>query len=234
MQLRYFIYVVLFLVLSFILNISFYFFSSSYREFLKNIKEDKIEKTEQATKKLESKSEIITNWEKISYVNNEKKENNNEQKKLKQKDKNLNLDELKVEYKPIIEKIKETNIEKSFLNKFKEYRLKKLELHPRLFDLTTEYPDEYIEYYSEYLTIYFFWNKPYEDLKDIFQVLTYELPFSINEVNNFWNKSFYINLDNEFQDNQIRIVLSYKNRTFWLKMSKEVYPLIKEKLMRLK
>jgi hypothetical protein len=57
---------------------------------------------------------------------------------------------------------------------------------------------------------------------------------AINEVNNFGDKSFYINLNPEFQDNQIRIVLLYKNRTFGLKMSKDVYPMIRDKLSRLK
>jgi len=242
MQLRYFIYAVLFLVLSFVFNIFFYFISSDYRNFLRSIKEDKIENNyqlkEETDLNLENNYNEFTNDKKdISNINDDEhieNINNTEKNNKKENNKNLDLSEIKVEYKSSIDKVKETNIEKEFLNKFKEYKLKKLELHPRLFDLTTEYPDDYIEYYSEYLTLYFFGEKPYDDIKDIFQVLTYELPFSINEVNNFWDKSFYINLDPEFQDWQVRIVLSYKNRTFWLKMTKEVYPLIKEKLNRLK
>jgi len=215
MQLRSFIYIILFLVISFLLNIFFYFISWDYRHFLKEIKSDDT-----------IKNNISYNtWKIIKNINNTNKKsyaklNNDEDKK--------------VIYNQVIGKIKETKIEKDILNKFKEFKLKKLELHPRLFDLTTEYPNEYIEYYSEYLTLYFFWNEPYDKLKDIFNVLTYELPFSINEVNNFWNKSFYINLNKDFNDNQIRIVFLYKNRTFWLKVSKKLYSIVKEKLERLK
>lgn len=132
-----------------------------------------------------------------------------------------------------IENVEVTNTEKEFLNKFKGYDLILLELHTRLFDLTSEYPDDYKEYYSEYLSIYFFWNKPYGELKDIFNVLTYELPFSIKEVNNFWLKSFYINLNEEFDDWFIRIIILYKNRTVWIKIHKNVYDDIKSKLVNL-
>jgi len=235
MQLRYFIYIVLFLVTSFILNIFFYFVSADYRNFLKSIKSD----TQEVQNLEQIKEDNISN---ITITDNKKFDDTEKNSVIKDAESvatisdntQLKDNEIKVEYTTIIWEVKETKIEKDFLNRFKEYKLKKLELHPRLFDLTTEYPDEYIEYYSEYLTIYFFGNKSYDSLKDIFKVLTYELPFSINEVNNFWDKSFYINLDNEFQDNQVRIVLLYKNRTFGLKMSKDVYPMIRDKLNRLK
>jgi len=241
MQLRYLIYIILFLVTSFILNIFFYFISADYRSFLRSIKADNIESSK--INNVDNIDNIYIDTEENIKNNEILKEANNqvEDSKLITKEiisdaenKNNDLKEIKVEYTTIIWEVKETKIEQDFLNRFKEYKLKKLELHPRLFDLTTEYPDEYIEYYSEYLTIYLFGNKSYDSLKDIFKVLTYELPFTINEVNNFWDKSFYINLDNEFQDNQIRIVLLYKNRTFGLKMSKDVYPMIRDKLARLK
>ncbi len=228
MQVKYLLYIVLFLVSSFLLNILFYFVSPDYRNFLKDIKSD--EKTQSNLVKVDFKKDIKnkniidnTNNKKISIINDK-----NNIKNIK------SFTWVKVEYNSNIWPIKETNIEREFLKRFKEYNLKKLELHPRLFGLTTEYPNEYIEYYSEYLTVYMFWNEQYSKLKDIFKVLTYELPFSINEVNNFWTKSFYINLNNNFQDNQIRIVLLYKNRTFWLKIAKDVYPLVKAKLSRLK
>jgi hypothetical protein len=60
-----------------------------------------------------------------------------------------------------------------------------MEVNANLFDLTNEYPDEYLEYYSKDLTLYFFTTKRYTDLKDIFNVLSEELPFDINEINNF-------------------------------------------------
>jgi hypothetical protein len=233
MQFKNLVYIVLFLVISFILNIFFYFISSDYRDFLRNIKSDN---TEVSNLELENIEEVnkITKNKKTNTDNNNYSVISDATKIDTIKSKTNNIEEIKVEYNSIIDKVKETKIEKDFLARFKEYKLKKLELHPRLFDLTTEYPDEYIEYYSEYLTVYFFGNKPYDDIKDIFKVLTYELPFTINEVDNFGDKSFYINLNPEFQDDQVRIVLLYKNRTFGLKMTKEVYSMIRDKLSRLK
>jgi hypothetical protein len=60
--------------------------------------------------------------------------------------------------------------------------------------------------------------------------LEYELPFKINPVNNFWDNSFYINLNDDINDNIIRIVISNKWIVFGLKMKKNEYNLIKEKL----
>ncbi len=233
MQLRYFIYIIWFLIISFLLNIFFYFISSDYRNFLKEIKSDNVWKIQV----------IYNTWKTIwnNKSNNQKEANSIiiDEKNINNVDKKSYIDtgdteDKKVIYSQVVGEIKETKIEKDILNKFREFKLKKLELHPRLFDLTTEYPNKYIEYYSEYLTLYFFGNEPYEKLKDVFNVLTYELPFSINEVNNFWNKSFYINLNKDFNDNQIRIVFLYKNRTFWVKVSKKLYSIVKEKLERLK
>ncbi len=217
MKIRYFVYIILFLILSFILNITLYFFSDTYRNFLKSLKSEK--------------QDIKQNINKV-----EKNETNFVKKKkvVKSKSENDKKDNIKVEYKEKVLDISETKIEKEILKKFREYSLKKLELHPRLFDLTSEYPDDYIEYYSEYLTIYFFWNKPYSDIKDIFNVLSYELPFSINEVNNFWDKSFYINLKDEFKDDNIRFVFTYKTRTIGIKVNKKFYDMVKIKLQNLK
>jgi hypothetical protein len=68
---------------------------------------------------------------------------------------------------------------------FSSYDLKELEINTTLFDITTEYPDSYIEYYSKGLTLYFFPTRTYNEIYDIFKVLEYELPFKINPVNNF-------------------------------------------------
>jgi UDP-galactopyranose mutase len=96
--------------------------------------------------------------------------------------------------------------------------------------LTWEYPDEYFEYYWKDINLYFFWNKLYSDLIDIFEVLTYELPFSINKVNNFWEKSFYINLNSGFEDEYVRVVLKKSNRIIWFKIKKQLYKKMKWEL----
>ncbi len=158
-------------------------------------------------------------------------ENNKTIQEKKVKEEKVEKDiENKVEFIDSREEIKLTNIENEILKKFNKYDLKQVDLHPRLFDLTWEYPDKYFEYYAKDLNLYFFGNKTYLDLKDIFNVLTYELPFSINEVNNFWTSSFYINLDTLFEDDYIRIVIEKSNRTFWLKIKKQLYEQIKNDL----
>jgi len=211
------IYVIFFLIASFSLNILFYFFSDSYRWFLKNLKSS------------DEKQDIIIN--KDYDINIDKKtakiEKTSSWTSVKSTLKNS-------EYLQDLPELKMTKIEDDFLLDFKEYNLKKLDLHPRLFDLTSEYPDEYYEYYSEYITLYFFGTKAYDDILDIFKTLTYELPFTINETNTFWTKSFYINLKNDFQDDSVRVVFSYKNRIFGMKIKKSVYDNVKTKITKLK
>jgi hypothetical protein len=60
------------------------------------------------------------------------------------------------------------------------------------------------------------------------------LPFSLKEVNNFWNNSFYINLNNDIEDRFVRIIVWHKGIVFWLKIKKTEYDLVKEKLNSLK
>jgi len=117
------------------------------------------------------------------------------------------------------------------LEAFSDYNLGKLELRSNLFDVTDEYPDDYYEYYSRDLILYFFPSKTYSEMKDIFKVQP-ELPIVINEVNNFGDYSFYINLVPEDQ-NHVRLVISHKSSLFWLKIKKDEYTKIKKILNNL-
>jgi len=117
--------------------------------------------------------------------------------------------------------------QEQFIEIFQEYNLQKLSTSSSLFDITTEYPDFYYDYYSEDLSIYVFPTKTYEEVKKIFEVLRFELPYTLNEVNNFWQASFYINLENVYRDETVRIVLKHKNKAFWLKIKKDSYNAIK-------
>jgi len=239
------IYIISFILLWFILNIFFYLISNNYRYFLQSLKYEDIEYKVDDKFKIEipdykkqdknnDRSNNIFSWLSEDFGNSEKKipKKIENQEFIKQKEEILkNIDnkeiEQKFEFINFREKIKLTNIENNILKSLKKYKLKNVELHSRLFDLTWEYPDEYFEYFWKDITIYFFWNKPYNEIKDIFDVLTYELPFKINEVNNFGTNSFYINLDWLFEDNYIRLVIKKSNRTFWLKIKKELYNKIK-------
>jgi hypothetical protein len=98
-----------------------------------------------------------------------------------------------------------------------------------LFGLTNEYPYEYKEFYSKEkkMTLYIFEWKLYDDIFNIFDVISYNLYFKVKKVNNFWDKSFYINLEPDLDDNYTRFVFSYKNKNFWLKIKKDWYNDIK-------
>jgi hypothetical protein len=130
------------------------------------------------------------------------------------------------------EKILWKNYQK-VLDLFTKFSLTPIELTNNLFDLTNEYPDEYYEYYSKDLTLYFFDTKTYNEVNDIFEVLAYDLPFTLNNVDNFWNASFYINLNDDIQDNYVRLVINYRWVVFGLKIKKTNYNTIKESLLQL-
>lgn len=103
-----------------------------------------------------------------------------------------------------------------------------------LFDLTTEYPDEYLEFKSQDTSIYYFGNKKYSEVVDIFFAISQWLPFTINKSNTFWEQSFFINLNPEFNDDVVRIVFESKKEVFWLKIKKDRYNAIKKSLEALK
>jgi len=231
------IYIIFFILIWFVLNIFFYLFSDNYRYFMQSLKYDKKEykiddkfkiKIPDTKVEKENTNESIFSWLSDNFWEEEIKIDKNiktEEKKVVE-----NKEEKKSVFINSREKLKLTNIENNILKNLKKYNLKQVELHSRLFDLTDEYPNKYFEYYSKDITLYFFGNESYEDLKDIFEVLTYELPFKIKEVNNFWSKSFYINLNSLFEDDYIRIVIKKSNRTFWIKIKKELYSKIKNNL----
>lgn len=239
------IYIISLILIWFILNIFFFMLSDNYRYFLQSLKyenesEYKIDdKFKISIPNLENEKEVSNNesifswlssnfWEEIPKIISPEEEVDRTKepwnKNIKDKEEN------KWVFINTREKIKITNIEKEILEKLKKHNLKKVDLHSRLFDLTWEYPNEYFEYYWEDINLYFFWNKLYSDLKDIFEVLTYELPFSINEIDNFWDKSFYINLNSWFEDDYIRVVLKKSNRIIWFKIKKQLYEKMKSEL----
>jgi len=120
--------------------------------------------------------------------------------------------------------------EKEILAIFDEFELKLLSKHASLFDITTEYPDEYFEYFSRDLVVYFFSTKSYSEVYDIFDILSDELPYDLNEVNNFGQSSFYINLKEVYTDEFVRLVVQYKSKAFGLKIHKDAYNEVKQVL----
>lgn len=207
---------IIFLILSFVINIIFYYVSDDYRLFLKNLKNE------------DNLSEEID-------LSNVSDENDKSLEIIKSSDKNENI--FKDDWEKTITLRKDVNLWKNYkeiISLFTLYDLKELELNTNLFDLTDEYPDNFIEFYSKNLTLYLFPTKTYEEINDIFSILETELPFKVNEINNFWDNSFYINLNEDIDDKFIRMIISNKWVVFWLKIKKNEYNLIKEKLNTLR
>lgn len=216
---------IIFLIFSFIINICFYYLSEDYRNFLKNIKNDKY-------------SSLDLNNSFIDNINNEtssdefadNKINDNFEIVKKNEENNIIFNKLENNKVKIKNSITLWKNYKEVLNLFNSNSLQELELNTNLFDITDEYPDNYLEYYSKDLTLYFFPTKNYSEVYDIFSILSSELPFKINETNNFWEKSFFINLNQDINDNFIRLVVSHNWVVFWLKIKKNEYNVVKENL----
>lgn len=209
-----------FLVFLFLVNVTFYFLSEDYEFFLKKIKNDDeivymddIVIDDTIRNQLNDSNIAVVEYESV----NEKIEDEKETTTF-------------ISQEP--EKILWKNYQK-LLDLFAKFSLKPIELTNNLFDLTNEYPDEYYEYYSKDLTLYFFDTKTYNEVYDVFEVLAYDLPFTTNKVDNFWNSSFYINLNDDIKDNYIRLVINYKWVVFGLKIKKSEYNTIKESLLQL-
>lgn len=107
------------------------------------------------------------------------------------------------------------------------------EADEKLFGLTWEYPEIYREYQNSHFTLYMFIGKGYTDVQKILEVLSYELPYELNEVNNFATRSLYINMQSWYEDDFVRILFEYENLAFWLKIKKDSYNGVKEILNRL-
>lgn len=231
------ILIILFLIFIFILNIIFYYSFDSYSNFIKWLKDSDYKLENQLQKEKAENKDILTELEEI------KKDIKNTEIKNKILSEQMTAEKQKeirkkiAEYKEKEENKSEITLWKNYtdiIKKFSSYDLKLLDINTNLFDLTNEYPDEYFEYYSRDLTLYFFTTKKYNDVLDIFEILEWELPFTINKANNIWEKSFYINLNEDLDDWIVRTVISYNWIVFGLKLKKSEYNKIKEILKKFK
>ena len=120
-----------------------------------------------------------------------------------------------------------TVVEKDVLDIFFEndYWLYKILEKDDLLDIAWEYPDEYLQYGREWLDVYMLTTRRFEEVSSIFWVLEDEMPFSVNNVNNFWTESFFINL--ERIDDKIRFIFEYKEKVFGIKVEKINYETVK-------
>lgn len=216
--------ILLIAVSTFILNIWLYYTSENYRSFLKNIKEDNVVK--EVSDNYEIKKEDI----KVNLEVDLESELNNNIITDKENGSLLRSDfwtaKINVEKKEDWEIIL-SDFAKTFLTKFIKYNLIELKSHSSLMDITSEYPDNYFEFYDSNLTIYFFPTKNYNEVREIFEIESDWKFFKVKELDNFWEESFYINLWKSFDDGFIRIILLKDNNVIWIKVSKSEYNEIK-------
>lgn len=246
-----YIKILFFVVFIFLLNVLLFFFNKDYKFFIKKLKNpwNNIYVDEKDINDNLSFSDSIIEEKYIDIISDKRnkllleKEKNKVKNILKNDiDKEININTRKVELEEKLKNIikeeenkkeikQEIYLWKQYLNildLFKKYDTYKIKIHTSLFDLTNEYPNKYFEFYSDEVTIYFFPIGSYKEMYEIFDVLTYDLPFSIKEVDNFWDKSFYINLDEEVSDNNIRFIISNKWILFWVKVQNDEYNNIKK------
>ena len=117
-------------------------------------------------------------------------------------------------------------------NLFSEYNLTELQQHSALMDVTSEYPDTYFEYYTLDLTLYIFPTKGYSEIIEIFKLVQSDDIYTINELDNFWEESFYINLS-WIDDGYVRLIISSNGVVFWLKIAQNQYNNVKKILEEL-
>lgn len=147
---------------------------------------------------------------------------------------NTNWTQNSANWTPSIWRIAQLSVvEKDVLDIFFEndYWLYKIIEKDDLLDIAWEYPDEYLQYGREWIDVYMLTTREYEEVSSIFSVLEYEMPFSVNSVNNFWTQSFFINL--ERADDKIRFIFEYKEKVFWIKVQKASYQGVKRILEQL-
>lgn len=254
------VYILWFISFIFFLNVVLYFWNDNYKLFLKKIKNpwksiyiDNInvsddtqndfkeliktndviiedsDKTDLDLSDISDKTDLLVDDE----LDEEIKSDIEDIEKVLSEDLNLWEDDIKEnEIKTDLDfELDETD--KYIIDLFKEnYPLDLVKYYVSLFWLTNEYPDKYLEFKSKDLNLYIFWNKKkYSEVLDIFEVLTFELPFKINKVDNFWGRSFYINLNEK--DNFIRLVFSYKTNIYWIKVEEKQYDYVKLLLKQL-
>ena len=211
--------ILLWIMILFVSNVLLYIIFDDYRFFLQKIK----------------RGEEVVYVQDLDisddYVEFDKEEVITVGKSIYSDDEILNINDSKVfEKPPLPEPTTETVLWKTYidiLSRLESYEFEKQDTKFRLFGLTDEYPREYLEYYNELVTVYMFPGEKYNNMIDIFSVLSWELPITLNEVNNFWEKSFFINLDADFDDDMVRVIIMEKGVVFWLKIQKTEYNRIK-------
>ncbi|MBW7954242.1 hypothetical protein H3C61_00290 [Candidatus Gracilibacteria bacterium] len=242
------VYIIFSISFIFILNIFFFYYSNSYSIFLKNLKNH--------TENKKDLSNLITDDYMLNNLNQESVPCIDTNKEVEKNPTNVDNEIIDIlnennkviettippkvdKNKLLLEKLKSGETDKNnlkLLSNFKEFNLKLNDYNEyyELFGLTTEYPNPYLTYINNTsdFDLYIFIDDTFDNIYNTFNYLSgsEEKKFSLNKTNNFGDKSFFINLEN---DNFIRIIIEKNNLLFGLKLKKEYYNNIKNILNNL-
>lgn len=219
-----FLLMVMFLLLG---NIAAYVMSEDYRFFLKKLKYQN---------EVVYEDQLIDDTQRLIIVDDPESEQGEDTQIIVAQDGVTFLDALswKIQKDESDTLVQMTVEELQVLNALSEvFVLRESDELETLFGITDEYPDAYRQYSNAHMSLYMFSTKRYSAVKNIFEVLQFELPIEINEVNNIWDASFFINMESGFDDSIVRIVFEYQNYAFWLKIKKDNYNRTKEALDQL-
>lgn len=124
----------------------------------------------------------------------------------------------------LIESFILSEFERKILDSFDAtYSLVETEFPSNIYGLIFDYEADFWKYSSWKLDLYFFWETPYEDVKNHLIDSSVDTWIIINEVNNFWEKSLYVNWENHL----VRLLIEQNGYTFSVEVLKTEYETVK-------
>jgi hypothetical protein len=233
------VYSILVLIIIFLINIWLYYYSENYSFFLKKIKywdliidKESLTITDDYTAKNQT-CNCDCNCDNIkpmcynSWVLSKESEN----EKI---DKEITNDLPETNSWNIITNSWQIDEFFNFFDK-NTLKIKQYDEYYKIFDITDEYPTEYITYNNENFEVYLFVNWKFDDIYNMFELLsgdkTITNKFYLNRLDNFGEKSFFINMVND--DWKVRLIIDNWKILFWLYTKKSYYNTIKQILEKL-
>lgn len=95
----------------------------------------------------------------------------------------------------------------------------------QIFGITDEFPKKYTAYTAPDIEMYYFYESSYDDVYTFFDVVSYDLPLTLNKTNAFGERSFFINLKSK--DDFVRLVIQVEKKVFGLKIKNTSYNKVK-------
>jgi hypothetical protein len=85
-----------------------------------------------------------------------------------------------------------------------------------------------VTYTTQSFESYFFLESNYDEIYNFFEVVSYDLPITLNKTNSFGERSFFINT--KTKDDYVRLVIQFEKKVFGLKIKNNYYNTIKQTL----